>query len=238
MIKHIHNRKVIFVYIILVILVLCVAIDQFVGRNYENVFLCVLTLGLFLLPSFIERKIKVMIPSALEILMLLFIFSAEILGEINLYYKIFPYWDDVLHTINGFLCAAIGLSLIDILNRHEKFMITLSPFFVAVFSFCFSMTIGVIWEFFEYGMDQMFRWDMQKDTLINQMPYIDIGLIDTMTDLIVNFIGAVIFAFFGYFYVKNRGEGRFVSKFIPKLSENEKNNSKKSVKKISNKLSS
>lgn len=232
--RFVQNKKVVFVYITLVLLVVYVALDQFINRNYENVFLCILTLLLFLLPSLIEKKIKVMIPSALEILILLFVFAAEILGEIKLYYTLFPYWDDMLHTINGFLGAAIGLSLIDILNRHEKFMITLSPFFVAVFSFCFSMTIGVLWEFFEYAMDQMFLFDMQKDTLLQKMPYLDIGLIDTMTDLIVNFIGAVTFSVFGYFYVKNRGEGKFVSKFIPKVSDIEiqKAIQKKIMKKV------
>ncbi|WP_235828873.1 hypothetical protein [Anaerosacchariphilus polymeriproducens] len=224
--KWMKNKRLSFVYIILILLVIYVAIDQFLNENYENVFLCVLTMLLFSIPSFIEKKIKVMLPGALEVLILLFIFAAEILGEINSYYAMFPHWDDMLHTINGFLAAAIGFSLIDILNQNERFMITLSPFFVAVFAFCFSMTIGVLWEFFEYGMDQLFGLDMQKDTLLTKVPYIDIGLIDTMTDLIVNFIGAVTFSVFGYLYVKNRGKGKFVNKFIPKFINSKKDSKK------------
>ncbi|MGB8455643.1 MAG: hypothetical protein WCD89_25405 [Anaerocolumna sp.] len=196
------------VYFILRMSVIFIMLAQLHDRNYENVFLCILTLILFLIPSFIEHRVHIEIPDTLETLMLLFIFSAEILGEINSYYLIFPYWDTLLHTINGFLASAIGFSLIDILNKNERFSISLSPLFVALVAFCFSMTIGVIWEFFEFGMDTFFDMDMQKDTYINSFQsillnkggynipvkvninrvvingdtwksYIDIGLIDT-----------------------------------------------------------
>lgn len=170
-------------------------------------------------------------------------------GSIQSYYIKFPFWDTVLHTINGFLMAAIGFALVDILNRSKKFSIQLSPVFLAIVAFCFSMTIAVIWEFFEYGMDQFFGLDMQKDTVIqgfssvlldptkSNIPvpvqditevlvngrdlglggYLDIGLIDTMNDLFVNFVGAVLFSIIGYFYVKSRGKGKFARRFIPRL---------------------
>lgn len=234
------------VYLILRLSVLLVIIDQIRSGAYENIFLCVLTLILFLVPSFIEKRIHIDIPDTLETIMLLFIFSAEILGEIKEYYILFPYWDTILHTINGFLAAAIGFSLIDILNKNDRFTISLSPVFVALVAFCFSMTIGVVWEFFEFGMDQFFGMDMQKDTYltafqsvllnpneynipikvnvdsvtVNGQPwkaYIDLGLIDTMMDLLVNFIGATVFSIFGYFYIKHRGKGNFIKRFIPKL---------------------
>ncbi|MBP1754170.1 MAG: hypothetical protein H6Q59_568 [Firmicutes bacterium] len=233
------------VYLLLRLSVLIVIIDQIRSRDYENIFLCVLTLILFMIPSFIERRIHIDIPDTLEIIILLFIFSAEILGEINAYYLIFPYWDTTLHTLNGFLAAAIGLSLIDILNKNDKFAISLSPMFVALVAFCFSMTIGVMWELFEFSMDQLLGFDMQKDTyltafqsvLLNKdglnspvkvavdsvvvngeswKAYIDLGLIDTMMDLLVNFIGAAVFSTFGYFYIKQRGKGNFLKRFILK----------------------
>ena len=134
------------VYITLRALVLVALVAQFFNGNFENVFLCVLTLFLFTLPSFIERTIRIEIPDTLEVIILLFIFAAEILGEIQAYYVQFPYWDTMLHTLNGFLCAAIGFSLLDILNRNEKLAFTLSPVYLAVVAFCFSMTIGVLWE--------------------------------------------------------------------------------------------
>lgn len=242
------------VYIILQALVIVAIVAQSFKGNFENVFLCVLTLFLFTLPSFLERTIRVEIPDTLEIIILLFIFAAEILGEIQAYYIQYPYWDTMLHTLNGFLCAAIGFSLLDILNRNEKLKFSLSPVYLAVVAFCFSMTIGVLWEFFEFSMDQLFLLDMQKDTVVNSIGsvmldptggnhpvsikhitdvivvtadgaqqslglggYLDIGIIDTMKDLFVNFIGAVVFSTIGFFYVKNRGKGKFAPQFIPTL---------------------
>ena len=216
-------------------------------------FLCVLTLLLLMVPSFVQINLKIELPTTLEIIILLFIFSAEILGEIGAYYIKYPFWDTVLHTLNGFLAAAIGFSMVDILNRNERFSFQLSPAFMAIVAFSFSMTIGVIWEFFECGMDLFFGMDMQKDTIlhtinsvmpdpaggnhptaitgiqevmINGQPlglggYLDIGLFDTMKDLFVNFIGAVVFSVFGFFYVKNRGKGKFVGRFVPSLKKKE-----------------
>ena len=229
-------------------------IAQVFNQNYENVLLCVLTLVLFMLPSAFEKRLHIDLPDTLEIIILLFIYAAEILGEIRDFYIDFPFWDTMLHTMNGFLCAAIGFALVDILNREERVSLHLSPFFMAVVAFCFSMTIGVLWEFFEFSMDQFVLFDMQKDTVVNtistfnldpshgttavvvkgiqdvilvlddgtQMPlglggYLDVGIIDTMKDLFVNFIGAVVFSTIGYFYVKGRGKGSFAPKFIPQV---------------------
>ncbi len=254
---------VVTVYIVLRLAVILMLIAQFVKGNFENVFLCVLTLILFLVPTFIERKIHVDLPDTLEIIIMLFIFAAEILGEIQAYYITFPYWDTMLHTINGFLCAAIGFALVDILNRSERFSIQLSPLFLAITAFCFSMTIGVLWEFFECIMDQFFFLDMQKDTIVNTISsvmldpkggnhptairnitdvivvtadgtqhalglggYLDIGILDTMKDLFVNFIGAVVFSIIGYFYVKSRGKGRFARRFIPQVVRPEEEKTK------------
>ena len=249
-----ENPRLAAVYVILRVLVVLALVAQVFNGNFENVFLCVLTLILFSIPSFIERTVRIDIPDTLEVIILLFIFAAEILGEIQAYYVQFPYWDTMLHTLNGFLCAAIGFSLLDILNRDERLAFKLSPVYLAVVAFCFSMTIGVLWEFFECFMDQMFLLDMQKDTIVHsigsvmldpaggntpvaihditdvivitadgaQHPlglggYLDIGILDTMKDLFVNFIGAVVFSFIGYFYVKNRGKGWFAKRFIPKV---------------------
>ena len=236
-------------YFILRFLVIVIMVTQFYNEAYDSVFLCLLTLLLFTLPSFVEKRLKIDVPNTLEVLILLFIFAAEILGEIREYYIIYAYWDALLHTVNGFLCAAIGLALIDILNQSDRFAFRLSPLFAAMVAFCFSMTIRVLWEFFEFAMDMFFGMDMQKDTIIpvlrsvllhpegRNIPvavaiesvvvngvewdfggYLDIGLIDTMMDLFVNFIGAAVFSVIGYFYIKNRGKGkgRFVTGLLPK----------------------
>lgn len=247
------------IYVVLRVLVIATIVIQAIRGNYENVFLGVLTLILFTIPTIVDRKLNIKLPNALEIIILLFIFSAEILGEIQNFYGIFPFWDTILHTINGFLCAAIGFSLIDILNQRKEFHLQMSPIFVALVAFCFSMTIGVLWEFFEFGADTFFKTDMQKDritssissVLINEnnenVPiklnnieseiikytengeiielkinggHLDIGLKDTMKDLLVNLIGAIVFSVIGLLYIKNRDEYRFAENFIPTIKDN------------------
>lgn len=250
-----RNKALSAVYFCLRFSVVGILIAQIFNRNFESAFLCVLTLVLFLIPNFLERRLRIDVPDTLEIIILLFIYAAEILGEIRAYYITFPYWDTMLHTINGFLCAAIGFSLVDILNRNAKLTrFSLTPAYMAVVAFCFSMTVGVLWEFFECTMDHFFFLDMQKDTVVNVISsvkldpnggnvstairditdviivhsdgtsealglggYLDIGLLDTMKDLFVNFIGAVVFSVIGYFYVKQRGKGRFAKRFIPQV---------------------
>lgn len=143
-----ENKNTFLVYTGLRFLVICVMILQIFNGNYQNVFLCLLTLALMIMPSVIQAAFKVEFPSPLEIVILVFIFAAEILGEISAFYIRFPYWDTILHTLNGFLCAALGLSLVDLMNRQKKMLFELSPLFMAIVAFCFSMTIGVFWEFF------------------------------------------------------------------------------------------
>ena len=103
-----EHKNTFFVYLGLRLLVLGILILQIFHQNYENAFLCILTLILMITPSVIQATLKVEFPSPLEIIVLIFIFSAEILGEIRSFYMRFLYWDTVLHTLNGFLCAAIG----------------------------------------------------------------------------------------------------------------------------------
>ncbi|MCI8552531.1 MAG: MFS transporter [Lawsonibacter sp.] len=251
-----RKQTVAVVYIALRVLVIAVMVAQFFNGDFESVFLCALTLVLFLLPTVFERTLMIDLPNTLEIIIMLFIFAAEILGEISSFYTTFKHWDTILHTLNGFLCAAIGFALVDMLNRTEKFSLSLSPVFMSIVAFCFSMTIGVLWEFFECGMDQLLMLDMQKDTVVHTISsvmldpaggnnrvlidnivdtivvtgdgrqislglggYLDVGILDTMKDLFVNFIGAVVFSIIGYFYIKSRGKGKFASRFIPKVVE-------------------
>lgn len=248
-----ENKSTFAVYIILRIVVIVTLALALLQRNFETAFICLLTLVLFLIPSVIEKAFRLKLPSMLEILIMLFIFASAILGELAAFYVKFPIWDSILHTVNGFLCAAIGFALIDLLNENKNIKFQLSPVFVAIVAFCFSMTIGVMWEFYEFGSDMLFKTDMQKDFIVHRIStvlldhtnsnhavhiediknlsingkdidvkgYIDIGLIDTMKDLIVNFIGAVIFSIIGFFYIKNRGKGKFAEKFIPKKIETE-----------------
>ena len=239
------------VYMILRLIVLATLVSSILRGEYESAFICLLVLVLFMLPFFIQQNFGIELPSTLEIIILLFIFAAEILGELKCYFITYHHWDTMLHTTTGFLCAATGFALIDILNRNSRIKFQLSPIYVALAAFCFSMTVGVLWEFFEFGMDRLFHMDMQKDTVVSSITsvmldptnsnipvtidnitsvqvngqelgfggYLDIGLYDTMKDLFVNFIGAVVFSTIGYFYIKQRGKGKLARAFIPTITD-------------------
>ena len=138
-------------------------------HRFENIFVCVLALILLGLPSIIEKQLAIDIPPLMEGIIYCFIYAAEILGEINSFYTIIPGWDTMLHTINGFLVAAVGFCLVDLFNRSERFTFRLSPLFLALVAFCFSMTVGVLWEFFEFTCDQVMHTDMQKDYVVHEI---------------------------------------------------------------------
>lgn len=241
------------VYIFLRVITIGVMIYSIINGEWENTMTCALTLVLLFIPSFIENRMKIDLPNVMEVIMITFVFAANILGEITSFYEVFPMWDTVLHTLNGFICAGVGFGLIDILNRNKKIKVNLSPVFVCLFSFCFSMTAGTVWEFFEFGMDMFFGKDMQKDTVVNTINsmllsgagegiihlenisetavngsplgingYLDIGLLDTMKDLLVNFVGAVVFNTIGFFYLIGRGKHTdIIENFIPSRIEDE-----------------
>ena len=245
------KRSSLAIYLILRFLVVICMILQIIRGDLNNALLCLLSLVLLFAPLFIQNKYEITLSDSLEISIYLFIFSAEILGEINNFYGIIPHWDTCLHTINGFLATAVGFSLVDLLNKNSK-DINLSPFYLCLVAFCFSMTIGILWEFFEYGGDKLMKFDMQKDTLITNVSsvylnpdnenkpvvvdnigkteifdkdgkllyvidggYLDIGLNDTMKDLFVNFIGALVFSFFAYIGLKNNKRSSVVKNFVP-----------------------
>ena len=235
-----ENPKVFALYSVLRILVIISLINTLIKREYESTMVCVLVLILFLIPSFMEEQLHMEIPPLFEAIIYVFIFAAQILGEVNNFYTSIPGWDTVLHTINGFLAAAVGFSMIYILNRHSK-NISLSPFYLAMVAFCFSLTVGIMWEFVETVGDLFFGQDMQKDYIISSITsvtldpthsqklvtvkditktviytasgetvvieggYLDVGRLDTMKDLFVNFIGALAFSVIGYIYMKMGG---------------------------------
>ena len=254
LVEQIKTNKVCFaVYAVLRLVVILSLVIAVLRGHYENAVLCGVTLILLLVPAFAEKTFKIALPTALEVVVMCFIFAHTILGEIACFYVRVPGWDTMLHTLNGFICAGVGLSLIDLLNRHKRFKFELSPLYVVIVAFCFSMTVGVLWEFIEFGADMLFGADMQKDTVVDSITsvmldptnsnktvtidgiedvivngeslglggYLDIGLIDTMKDLLVNFLGAVVFSVGGFFYLKFRGKrSRIIEGFLPQAAEN------------------
>lgn len=243
-----EHKSSFIVFYILRALVLVTLVRQLMLGSYESAFFCILTFLLLYVPSWVQVRLHIELPPTLEIIILCFIFAAEILGEVNAFYVRIPGWDTMLHTLNGFLAAAVGFSLVMLLNDDERLTFDLSPLFLALVAFCFSMTIGVLWEFFEFFMDLFFHSDMQKDTVIHAIytvaldptlsntavavpdirevavngqelglgGYLDIGLIDTMKDLLVNFIGAAVFSVIGFFYAASKGRSQTAAtRFVP-----------------------
>lgn len=249
------SKKVVIVYVIFRAIAVFMLINQIPMQRWGDAFLLVLTLALFAVPQFVERMFKIEIPNLLELIIISFIFSSTILGELSDFYGYFKIWDTTLHTLNGFLAAGVGFSLVYLLNKNAE-GINLSPLFLAIVTFCFSMTVGVMWEFFEYAGDRWMNLDMQKDRIVQQINsvsigadsndvyhiediqrtviegkddsgniietviddgYLDIGIIDTMKDLFVNLIGAIVFSVLGYLYAHHdQRKYRFVRNFIPK----------------------
>ena len=247
-----ENRTVFILYSLLRLMVFAALIRSIFIHNYESTAVCVLTLALFLIPSFLEGALKIEIAPLLEGILYCFIFAAEILGELDHYYTRIPIWDTLLHTLNGFLFAAVGFVTIDLLNRNSK-NVKLSPLYLTMVAFCFSMTIGVMWEFIECGGDLFLGQDMQKDFIVQEFQsvtldpehdqqlvyvkditkteittasgevfeieggYLDIGILDTMKDLFVNFIGAIVFCIFGYIYLHSTTKKKIATTVVEGL---------------------
>lgn len=243
-----EKAALIFHIVIASLIVLCL-VRQTINKNYFDVLLCGLSLILISIPSRIESRTKVELPQTLEIIVISFVFSAEILGEIENFYFYIPLWDSLLHVTTGVLAAAVGFGMIDLINTHAK-RISMTPIFVVAIAFCFSMTIAVFWEFFEYGADKIVRTDMQKDMIVSEIAtikldetntnksiaisdisktmvydkdgnilatfdgYLDIGLKDTMKDLFVNMLGAILFSIYGYLYLIKRDKYKFIEHII------------------------
>ena len=256
--KYKENKKLFIFYSVLRVLVWLTLIRSILLGNYQSAMLCVLSLILFLLPAFLQDKMNLVIPPVFQGIIFGFIFAAEILGEVNHFYVRIPGWDTMLHTMNGFLCAAIGFSLIYLLNRESE-NVQLSPLYLTLVAFCFSMTVGVVWEFFEFGMDQFFFLDMQKDFIVKEFGsvtldpaqmgtpihvkditdtvintasgktytisggYLDIGILDTMKDLLVNLVGAVVFSIIGYSTLKFSKSSKVADNLMIKPTSKEKN---------------
>ena len=171
----IHKQPAVFaVYVALRLIVLAELVMSIIRGEYESAFICLLVLALFILPFFIQQNFGIQLPSELEC-----------------YFITYPNWDSMLHTTTGFLCAATGFALIDILNRNSRIKFQLSPVYVALAAFCFSMTVGVLWEFFEFGMDRVFHLDMQKDTVVQSITSVMLDPTNSNTPITIDGIHSV-----------------------------------------------
>ncbi len=204
--NHISTERVVLAlrYLFIALAGLAIA-GSIVYRQWETLLSAFLTLVLLLLPTLLARRARISIPPVFQIVILLFIFASMYLGEVHRYFLRFWWWDIMLHSASAVILGYIGFLLVWALNGNEKIDLHLSPFFIALFAFCFASALGVIWEIFEFAVDGLLGADMQKARNLEEIygySATRLGVIDTMRDLIVNSLGALVVSVAGYLYLK------------------------------------
>lgn len=160
---------------------------------------CLLGTLVMMLPSILAKKFKVVVPSMIVILYFIFLYCAIYLGEIHNFYYVIPHWDTILHAFSGAMLGTLGFILVDLLNKDKNIRVSLSPFFVAVFAFCFALAIGSLWEVYEFTFDSILGLNMQKHTTEAGVALVGVqALSDTMKDIIVDAASALVVAIIGY----------------------------------------
>ncbi len=162
-----------------------------------------LVLLITFLPAIIERNYKVYLPSAFTLSVNIFVYASIFLGDVQSFYDKFWWWDGVLHTVSGIILGFAGFLLVYILNQEARVKLDMSVGLMALFAFTFAITLGVFWEFFEFFMDSVFGFNMLES-----------GLVDTMSDLIVDSLGALVISVAGYFYIKRGREDYLFNRII------------------------
>jgi hypothetical protein len=199
---------------ILVILQVIMAVELmllFYERQWINAFLVIAIMAIILSPAALGRRFRVHIPPEFQVLPIVFVFAALFLGEIQSYYVRIWWWDIALHTSSGLLTGILGFLLVYVLNESEHIDVHMRPRFVALFAFLFAVTVGTLWEIFEFIMDQSFGANMQKSMFGDPS-----GLTDTMWDMIVNALGALVISVLGWWYMRQR-ERSFIEAWIRKF---------------------
>jgi hypothetical protein len=164
---------------------------------------CVIGILIMFLPGIISRKLSIRIPNRMHIMFTMFLFCAIYLGEVRSFYYHFKHWDVLLHAFGSGMLGALGFSFVTLLNRSEHVPVNLSPLFVALFAFCFSITLGVMWEIYEFSFDGILGLNMQKFALADGNRLIGrVALMNTMKDLIVDVFGALAVSIIGYVSLK------------------------------------
>ena len=165
---------------------------------------CISGIIVMFIPSAVERRLRIDIPNKMEVMYFIFLYCAIYLGEVRNFYYVIPYWDSILHAFSGAMLGALGFSFVSYFNDMEVLETHLSPFFVALFAFCFALAAGAVWEIYEFSVDSMFGTNMQKFILADGTVLIgQAALRDTMKDLIVDALSALAVTVIGYYSVKN-----------------------------------
>lgn len=176
------------------------------GEQYQAAMETMLILGITFLPRLLHSRYELRIPYEFESLAILFVCLALFFGEVLDFYNRYWWWDLFLHTQSGFLLGVTGFLLVYVLNENDNIEMDLSPGFISLFACMFAIGIGALWEIFEFFMDQTFGLNMQKS-----------GLVDTMWDLIVDTIGAVVISVMGYGYLRTMERDSFLERWIDRF---------------------
>lgn len=164
------------------------------SEHWSNVFVIVIALVLTLLPAAFSRRFNIRLPASFLVAISGFVFGTLFLGEVFNFYERFWWWDIILHGTSAIGFGIIGFLFIFYLFQGDKY--AAPPWALGFIAFCFAVAVGAVWEIFEFGMDQVFGLNMQKS-----------GLVDTMTDLIVDCVGATIGGVSGFFWLKEQQIG-------------------------------
>lgn len=203
--RHFSHRRLAFVLQTLLLVETVAAVWR------QQWFVAVITSGIIvvtLVPLLLERRFRVHIPPQFQLLAIAFVFAALFLGEVRGYYTRFWWWDVALHAISGFLLGIIGFLLVHLLNETEEVGLHMKAGFVAFFAFLFALGIGTLWEVFEFAMDSLFGMNMQKAMLGDPS-----GLTDTMLDLVVDAVGALVVTLYGYLHLKRASDESFLGRW-------------------------
>jgi uncharacterized membrane protein YjdF len=183
------------------------------GYQWFTAFLVSTIMAVIGAPLFFADRVPVKIPTEFQVLAVVFIFGALFLGEIRQFYERVWWWDMALHATSGLLLGILGFMLVYVLNENRRVDIYMRPRFVAIFAFVFAVSIGSIWEIFEFGMDEIFGLNMQKPMAGDAS-----GLTDTMWDMILNTLGALAMSLFGWRHMRRPGKS-FMEALISRLIE-------------------
>ncbi len=203
--QHIHRRLT----LVLQLILLAGAVAALWEQQWLNALITIGIIAITLVPRFLKRGLDVFIPPEFELLAIAFVFASLFLGEVRGYYIRFWWWDIALHAASGFLLGIIGFLLVHVLNEMKEIDMSMKPGFVAFFAFLFALGMGALWEIFEFAADYFLGTNMQKEMLGDPS-----GLTDTMWDLIVDALGALIISVLGYGYLKTSGNTSFLERWI------------------------
>lgn len=182
-------------------------------QQWLSLFLVSLIIFSLLAPILFKNKMDLELPAEFHFMAVLFVFAALYLGEIQEFYRRIWWWDMALHTTAGFMMGIVGFLMVYILNESKNVELQMSAAFIALFAFMFAVSIGTVWEIFEFAMDQFLGVNMQKEMFGDPS-----GLTDTMWDMIVNACGALIICLNGWWYLK-KGQDFYIRFLIQKFIE-------------------